>query len=156
MEKKTLWLICIIVILLPIALIGYFYYYDQTKIAVSFVNQKGLVQKIEVALAMTPQEIKHGLMGVKHLDENGGMLFVFDDAAPRGFWMKDVLIPLDIIFIDQYGKVVNIVYSAEPCLETICPTYPSEDHAKFVLEVNGGFAKRHGLAINDTVSFDIE
>lgn len=105
---------------------------------------------IDVAIARTPEQREKGLMSRKSLGEMEGMLFIFPDAAPRSFWMKNTLIPLDIIYISQDTRIVKIV-TAEPCQEDPCPMYDSLKPAMYVLEVNAGFAEKHGVKEGDLV-----
>ena len=103
-----------------------------------------------VELAMTDAEREQGLMYRTSLPQKEGMLFIFGDEQPRSFWMKNTKIPLDMIFADQDGKVVGIVADAKPYSEkTVGPGVPSQ----YVLEVNGGFCRRHGVAVGDWLRF---
>jgi|SRR3989338_1876450 len=85
-----------------------------------------------------------GLMLVESLDENAGMLFVFEQEDFQTFWMKNTLIPLDMIFIDEELKIVDIK-NAIPCTNDPCQLYKSEAPAKYVLEVNGNFTKKNNI-----------
>jgi hypothetical protein len=84
------------------------------------------------------------------LPEGRGMLFVFDRDADHGFWMKNTLIPLDMLFIAADGRLVGIHANATP-LSTAQITAGAP--SRFVLEVPGGFAARHGVATGDRVEF---
>ncbi len=99
---------------------------------------------VTVELALTGAEQERGLMFRRALAEDAGMLFVFHEAAPRTFWMKNTLIPLDMLFIDDAGVVAGIVRDAEPLTLTPRGPGPGVD-ARFVLEVPGGWAARHGV-----------
>ena len=90
-----------------------------------------LFDKLE--LAITPQDRKIGLMNRQELCENCAMLFVFENSELRSFWMKKTLIPLDIVFIDETGKILNIE-RGEPLTET--PTVDSKGQVKYVLEMS--------------------
>lgn len=90
-----------------------------------------------IEIAKTPEEKAKGLMFREELPVNYGMLFIFDDDAPRSFWMKNTLIPLDMIFIDSNLKVVEIKEHIPPCKKDPCQSYPSKP-AKYVLEINSG------------------
>jgi uncharacterized protein len=99
---------------------------------------------VTVELARTAAEQERGLMHRRELAEDAGMLFVFGEAGPHTFWMKDTLIPLDMLFIDEAGVVAGIVREAEPL--TLVPRSPGpEVQARWVLEVRGGWAARHGV-----------
>lgn len=108
--------------------------------------------KFAVELADSPEERKQGLMFRESLPEKQGMLFVFDDIAVRGFWMKNTIIPLDMIFIDQNWIVVEVKSNIQPCNEEPCPSYHSVP-AKYVLEINAGLAEKYGIGVNSTVFF---
>ncbi len=106
-------------------------------------------RSLKVELALTQLQRNHGLMARTQLDEDAGMLFVFPDTAMRKFWMKDTLIPLDIVFLDADGTVQN-VEAAQPFVEQ--PGYFSARPARMVLEVNQGWCARHGLQPGDRVT----
>lgn len=105
----------------------------------------------QVELADTPESITMGLMYRESMPDNVGMLFVFSDEAMRSFWMKNTLIPLDIIYLDADKKVVSIQHNARPCKNTIsrCPSYPSEKPAMYVLEINSGLSKKMNIKTGD-------
>jgi uncharacterized membrane protein (UPF0127 family) len=104
----------------------------------------GARHAVAVEVARTDAEHERGLMFRAELAEEAGMLFVFEQAAPRTFWMKNTLIPLDMLFIDDAGVVVGMVRDAEP--RTLTPRSPGPlVEARFVLEVRGGWAARHGV-----------
>ena len=112
-------------------------------------NGKKLI-KINVEIADDHAEMEKGLMFRDRLDENDGMLFVFDDNAARTFWMKNTLIALDMIFIDDKNEIVDIKH-AVPCKEEPCALYKSSKPAKYVLEVNDGFAAKNSIDIGDKI-----
>ncbi len=97
---------------------------------------------IKVEIADTPSERELGLMYRQHLDENAGMIFIFPSASHLTFWMKNTEIPLDMIFADANGKIVGIVENATPFSEE---SLGVDGDSLYVLETNGGFAKRHHL-----------
>ncbi len=106
---------------------------------------------VDVELARTVAEQRKGLMGRRSLPENGGMLFLFDTTTVQSFWMKNTLIPLDMVFISDDGHVVGIVERAEPLTETQRSVgRPS----RYVLEVNGGWCAAHGVRAGDRVRFE--
>ncbi|AJF59725.1 MAG: DUF192 domain-containing protein [Candidatus Diapherotrites archaeon] len=110
---------------------------------------------IEVETADEAGEQALGLMFRESLPENSGMLFIFPDSSPRSFWMKNTLIPLDIMWIDESKKIAGITENVQPCKADPCPSYPSRKPVKYVLEVNAGFAGRKGIKENDSVEFDL-
>ena len=94
----------------------------------------------EIEIADTPEERKIGLMYRKQLPQKNGMLFVFEREQPLSFWMKNTLISLDMIFLNDEFEVINIVKNVPPCDSDPCPTYKSEGDARYVLEINGGLS----------------
>ncbi len=104
----------------------------------------------DVELAVTPAQEEQGLMYREHLDPDSGMLFVFSDTEPRAFWMKNTLIPLDMLFIAADGHIVDIHERAVPLSEDIIP---SRTPARAVLELNGGTASRLSIRVGDLVRY---
>ncbi len=109
------------------------------------------VVPVYVDIANDPEERSRGLMFRKSLEWNNGMLFVFNEERNLTFWMKNTYIPLDMMFIDNDLKIVDIKENVSPCLEENCPTYPSNKPAKYVLEVNAGFVQKNKINIGNTL-----
>lgn len=107
---------------------------------------------INVEIADSPSEWQTGLMFRDSLEEGSGMLFVFPDSRVRSFWMKNTLIPLDIIFIDENSIIIDI-QQTEPCKTDPCPSYISNGRAMFALEIRKGFTDTHGIRVGDMVEF---
>lgn len=104
--------------------------------------------EVVVELARTPDELQKGLMYRTALADGRGMLFVFPDDRDHSFWMKNTLIPLDMIFITADGTIAGVRADATPLsLAPIAIGRPS----RHVLEVPGGWAARHGIATGDRV-----
>lgn len=103
---------------------------------------------IQVELAQTPQSQRYGLMNRFILPENQGMLFVFKSVQPLSFWMKNTKIPLDILYFDSKGILVDYA-EAEPCLKDPCQSYPSKTSGQYVLEIGKGERKRLGIELGD-------
>lgn len=99
--------------------------------------------RFAIAVADDAGERAQGLMHVPKMASGAGMLFVYDRAAPVSFWMKNTLIPLDMIFADASGRVVSVHENAVPHDET---PIPSGSPAQYVLEINGGLARQLGIA----------
>ena len=108
--------------------------------------------RVDVEVARTDVARARGLMFRDHLDEREGMLFVFEVPRRYGFWMKNVPIELDIIWLDAEGRVVWIVRNAPPCVAEPCPMYVPDAYASYVVEVAGGFVAKHGVALGDAVT----
>ena len=116
---------------------------------IGIYNGKNLV-KINAEIADDSQEMAKGLMFRKHLNEDSGMLFIFENEEHQTFWMKNTLIPLDIIFIDKNFKIVDIRYTI-PCEKDPCRLYKSTKPAKYVLEMNGNFTSINNIKIGDSL-----
>lgn len=110
-----------------------------------------LVGNLDIEIADTPYERQTGLMYRESMTDKQGMWFVFEDEAPRAFYMKNTLIGLDIIYADKNGKVVSMIKNARPLDEA---SLPSEKPAMFVLELTAGNADRLGIAVNDSIVVD--
>ncbi len=103
---------------------------------------------VNIEIADTPDKRASGLMYRRDLAPDAGMLFLFRTAAPQKFWMKNTVLPLDMIFIGANRKIVGIVADTRPfSTNPLGPDEPSQ----YVLEVNAGFAAKHGLAVGDQV-----
>jgi len=143
-------LILLSIVLLFFLILGSYFLLKKNRAEVIFTNQN-LVVKAE--LAETILEQSRGLMGRKSLLENEGMLFIFSNEEEQRFWMKNTLIPLDLIFISADKKIIEIKFNFEPCNKIECPVYQSKEKAKYVLEVNAGFCERHRVRVGDDVEF---
>jgi len=99
----------------------------------------------------TPPAVERGLMFRESLPPNEGMLFVFEQTGVYPFWMKNTLIPLDIIWLDEDWRIVSIAAAVPPCRADPCPTYPPAGPARYVVEVNAGFTRTHGIVRGDRV-----
>jgi len=109
---------------------------------VARITSPGGTVEVALEVADTPEVRARGLMYRKSLADGHGMLFVFEDESEHDFWMKDTLIPLDMLFIASDGLVVGIHANATPLsTATIGVGAPS----RFVIEVPGGWAARHGI-----------
>ncbi|MBV8812184.1 MAG: DUF192 domain-containing protein [Acidobacteriaceae bacterium] len=110
-------------------------------------NTKAVV-KVEIAETEAAREV--GLMYRQHLAENAGMLFVFKQPQHLTFWMKNTEIPLDMIFAGADRTITGIVANAEPFSERQLSV---AGDSQYVLEVNGGCARRHGIKTGDHLEF---
>ena len=110
--------------------------------------------KVNVEVADTSEKRATGLMFREVLDEESGMLFVFQWQDYYSFWMKNTLIPLDMIWISEDMEIVDI-QQTEPCKENPCSSYKPNAPGKYVLEVNQGFASRNNIEIGDKIVLDL-
>jgi uncharacterized membrane protein (UPF0127 family) len=105
-------------------------------------------QRFTVELALSPHQQQQGLMFRQQLAPDAGMLFVFPQPQPTAFWMKNTLIPLDMLFIAADGRIADIHERAVPLSEA---SIPSAVPVKAVLELNGGTVDRLGIKVGDVV-----
>lgn len=109
-------------------------------------------QEIQMEVAQTPQQQAIGLMYRKSLAANRGMLFPFNPPQPVNFWMKNTLIPLDMVFL-RNGVVQDIARNVPPCTSDPCPTYgPKTTVIDQVIELRGGRSTELGLKVGDRVT----
>lgn len=102
-----------------------------------------------VELAETQSQRQYGLMNREDLDPEKGMLFVFEKEGNYSFWMKNTLIPLDIIWINSSREIVHIERNAQPCTSDYCPSFDPGKNASYVLEINGGLSEKYGINTGD-------
>ena len=108
----------------------------------------GQSHRIEVELALTPAQQAQGLMHRRDLAPDAGMLFIYSGDRPVHMWMKNTLIPLDMLFLTRDGRIVKVVERAVPLsLQTIS----SDEAVAAVLELNGGTVDRLGIAAGDRI-----
>lgn len=127
-----------------------------TRNYVEIFTKDGDSIKVDVEVANTDALRVLGLSNRKYLGDYNGMLFIFDEMVNNPFWMKDMNISLDIIFLDQTGFIVDIKESNDPCTETSCQQIFSSTMYKYVLEVNGGFCNINGVEIGQNIVIHLE
>jgi len=106
-----------------------------------------------VELARTPDEQAQGLMFRESLPERAGMLFHFSDKSTHHFWMKNTMIPLDMIWLDDAGKVIFVSADTPPCKTDPCPSYGPDAPASNVLEIAGGMAAKEKVTVGSSLKF---
>lgn len=143
----------IILLLLSLVFIFFVFYNVLKKAKITPVSFPQHNLNIQAEVAKNAYQLAKGLMFRKSLDENNGMLFVFNDEKNRTFWMKNTKISLDLIFISKDKKIVDIKENFLPCLNISCPSYTSTQSAKYVLEVNAGFVEKNKIQIGEDISF---
>lgn len=146
MKKSFLGIFIIIILILIILFISY---NDSKERKICFKDNCFYVE-----LAQTSQERVNGLMFRQSLDANKGMLFIFPKEGEYGFWMKNVLIPLDIIWINKNKNVVWIENNIQLCLKQECESVKPDQKTKYVLELNAGTVDKINLKIGDELIFD--
>ena len=105
---------------------------------------------LDIEIAQTDDKRAQGMMWRTSMAENRGMLFLMDELEPQSFWMLNTLIPLDIMYIDDERRIVSIAENATP--KSTDPI-PSGAPARYVLEVNGGFSRRHDIRVGDRLEW---
>jgi uncharacterized membrane protein (UPF0127 family) len=113
-------------------------------------SKQSFITAIEVELAQDDAERQLGLMYRDKMAENQGMLFIFEGEQTRSFWMKNTVLPLDMLFINAKNEIVTIHKSTTPYSEE---SYASTKPAKYVLEVNAGFTEKHKIAVGNRIAW---
>ncbi len=113
------------------------------------VLPSGAVYRLE--LATVPEDLAQGLMYRENLPERTGMLFLFAEPSPHHFWMKNTMIPLDIVWLDDAGRVIFVSVDTPPCKADPCPTYGTDVPVRRVLEIAGGMAKKEGVVVGSRI-----
>ncbi|MBK7227664.1 MAG: DUF192 domain-containing protein [Ignavibacteriales bacterium] len=154
----------IIVGVVVVALLGFFIvnnfitnepkveYYTFTKEGeLTFTDSLGILKsKIDIEIADDHYERQLGLMNRKEMKENEGMLFIFDKLEMQSFWMRNTLISLDMLFVNDQKQIVTIHKNTKTLSDQ---SYPSSEPAKYVVEVLAGFTDKHNIQIGDKIDW---
>lgn len=117
---------------------------------ITLTSPEGDKVEVKAEIANTEQTRRIGLMGRTELPEGHGMLFKFPEEEGLQFWMKNTLIPLDILFFNAIGQFVSSA-TMHPCKSDDCPIYPSEGPALYALEIAAGQAAKTGVGTGWTL-----
>jgi uncharacterized membrane protein (UPF0127 family) len=109
---------------------------------------------VHVEIAADPATREQGLMYRDRLREQTGMLFLFPQTGVYPFWMKNTLIPLDILWVDEQKRVAHVKYDVPPCRTEPCPSYDPAVPARYVLEVAGGVARQQNVTAGSQLRFE--
>ena len=109
--------------------------------------------QVRIEVAADDDTRAQGLMFRDRVPEGAGMLFVFPQSGDYPFWMKNTLVPLDMIWIDDQKRVVHVEPGVPPCKADPCPSYPPHSIAKYVLELGNGQAAKHRIVNGSTLTF---
>lgn len=109
---------------------------------------------VNAEIADTAFKKAKGLMGRKSLKESEGMLFPFNTEDYYRFWMMNMSIPIDIIYLNKNKTVVDIWQNAQPC-GLSCNSYAPKEKAMYVLEVKANFTERHNVKVGSKASFEL-
>ncbi len=164
--KQTFWSQwnIIVIAVLAIAIVtSYFLFFRKTSNEPKWVKEgevtflskddRKQLAHIDVEVASNPTERDQGLMYRSQMDEEKGMIFIFDKEDMQAFWMKNTFIPLDIIFIDSKGVINTIHKNTVPYSEK---SLPSKLKSQFVVEVNGGYCDMHGIKEGDLIEYKLD
>ncbi len=137
--------------LIIIILISYIVTAKGERRRIILVNGEGDEIGVDAEIADTQATMAKGLMGRASLGENEGMLFVFNRAGVHSFWMMNTTIPLEAIFFDDGGNVVDVI-RMEPCGLNItrCRFYTPKAPARYALEANRGFSEKNGIVCGNS------
>ncbi len=109
--------------------------------------------KVYCMIAADPAKRQRGLMYRSSLPDDEGMLFVFPEASVQGFWMKNCLMDMDIAYIDDTGKIVDIITMKAPAPGAVLfPRYRSSEPVRYALETNPGWFAKRGIEVGETVN----
>jgi hypothetical protein len=122
---------------------------------VTFINKtnREVTKRIDVEVARNHAKRMRGLMFRREMDEDHGMLFIFETPDTQSFWMKNTILPLDIMFIDSVGVIDTIYRNTTPYSEK---SLPSRRRVQFVVEVNGGWSDENGITEKDLIEFKLD
>jgi uncharacterized membrane protein (UPF0127 family) len=109
---------------------------------------------VHVEIAADDASRQQGLMYRDRVREGTGMLFMFPQTGNYPFWMKNTLIPLDMIWIDEQKRIVHVTQDVPPCQADPCPSYPPGADARYVLELAAGVARQHGVVAGADLRFE--
>jgi uncharacterized membrane protein (UPF0127 family) len=109
---------------------------------------------VDLELATTPEETTTGLMFRPSLPRDRGMLLLWSEERYATIWMMNVLVPLDIVFLDDAGEVIEIVADARPCAAEPCPRFTPDEPSRAVLELAAGSVTAHGITIGERIAFE--
>jgi uncharacterized membrane protein (UPF0127 family) len=129
--------------------VDFFPNYKKTTISINGIN-------VTMAIAFSDEQRIRGLSGIEKMNQNEGMLFIFDKPSKQGFWMNKMNFPIDIIWLNSNNKVVHIEKQLEPCkLFLACPVYNPEVDSLYVIELRSGFADNHSIKNDMIINFDV-
>ena len=126
---------------------------DESKtIIVTFPNGT----ELEADVADTPEKLLFGLAFQEALPPNGGMIYIFEQTGSHGVTTKEYRFPIDIIWIDESHRVVQLTEDVPPCHEDPCPRYRSAEAAvRYLIQTQAGFVKRQGIALGDELKYTL-
>ncbi len=109
---------------------------------------------VSLIVVNSAESRSRGLGGMKSISDDQAMLFVFDEPAKYGIWMKDMNFTIDIFWLDEFKKIVTIQHNISP--DTYPKIFYPESESSYVLETKGGFAKKNNLEVGNVLGFDLK
>jgi len=116
----------------------------------TFMNGIDTLATINIEIADTPEKTTKGLMYRKHMEDNNGMLFIFESGRRQTFWMRNTPISLDIIFINAEKEIVHIAPNTIPYSTKNIPSF---EYAQYVVEVNAGYCQKHAITTGNKIDY---
>lgn len=147
--KIIIWLVCLIVVGVLFKILYDYQPEEKLPTRACFLSDVC----VDLELAITDEEQRIGLMNRENLPTNAGMLFIYDSDSVKKFWMKNTLISLDIIWLDESDRIVHIESDVPICKKDPCDIYGPDFPARNVLEVNAGFVEENDVWIGDRIRF---
>jgi uncharacterized protein len=148
--KKTLIEVAVVFAILLVLILILNYFVDEQEETVIIINAQLAGQDIVLEIADDSFSRAIGLSGREDLQENHGMIFVYEyEVEGLSFWMKDTLIPLDMLFLNKDLEIVHIFENVPICEEDPCPLYTYDGFALYVIELNAGWVGKHGVQEDD-------
>jgi uncharacterized protein len=151
--KKTFIEVCVVMgFFFVLIVVGYFL--NKDNVYEEEVEVYAVINNIKVTLEVADDYASKalGLSGREFLDENHGMIFVYEEETPNlTFWMKNTLISLDMIFLNSDFEVVYIIANVPICEKDPCENYTSEADAQYVIELNSGWSEKNDLKVGDSI-----
>lgn len=148
-DKTSIWLIACLLLVVGIA--AFLLIEPQLRPRISVAVGDGV---FKTRVAQTPKQRTEGLSNVQRLESNEAMLFIFDSSDKWAMWMKNMKIPLDILWLDQSQKVIYIVKGASP--DNFPKSYVPNDPALYVLEVPQGTVDAKNIRIGSKATFNLD
>lgn len=106
----------------------------------------------DTEIADTPKKMQQGMMFRTKIADSQAMLFVYSQSQRAHFWMKNTLVPLDMLFFDELGRLQEIKHNVPPCKREPCDIYHStSDNIQFIVELKGGVSEMLGIQVGDTL-----
>ncbi len=127
-------------------------FYPQYKKTTASING----YKVLLALAATDEQRIKGLSSLEKLNENEGMLFLFDQPSKQGFWMNEMKFPIDIIWLDTNSRVIHTERNLEPCrIFMACHVYTPQVDSLYVIELRSGFTNDHSIKNGTIINLNL-